>query len=82
MWVNVSFSGGAVRNTDYTAPTQVFIPLGLWKLNQNGTRQLDAQSQPIPTYDNGDITEMARVFTGMTFAECHQCIRYQWPSRC
>lgn len=41
--------------------------IGLWMLNSNGTRQLDAQSQPIPTYNNGDITELARVFTGLSF---------------
>lgn len=43
--------------------------IGLWQLNQDGTRKLDGQGQPISTYDNNDITEMARVFTGMTFAD-------------
>lgn len=43
--------------------------IGLWELNQDGSRKLDAQGQPIPTYDNDDITELARVFTGMTFAD-------------
>lgn len=43
--------------------------IGLWKLNVDGSRQLDAQNQPIPTYTNSDITELARVFTGMTFAD-------------
>lgn len=41
--------------------------IGLWMLNQDGTRQLDAQNNPIPTYGNATITEMARVFTGLTF---------------
>lgn len=41
--------------------------IGLWQLNPDGTRKLDAQGQPIPTYDNRDITELARVFTGFTF---------------
>lgn len=43
--------------------------IGLWQLNADGSRQLDAQGQPVPTYSNADITEMARVFTGMTFAD-------------
>ena len=43
--------------------------IGLWQLNQDGSRLLDAQDQPIPTYSNADITELARVFTGMTFAD-------------
>jgi len=41
--------------------------IGLWQLNSDGTRQLDGQSQPIPTYNNSDITELARVFTGLSF---------------
>lgn len=41
--------------------------IGLWELNQDGTRQLNAEGQPIPTYDNDDITELARVFTGLSF---------------
>jgi uncharacterized protein (DUF1800 family) len=41
--------------------------IGLWELNPDGTRKLDAQGQPIPTYDNHDITELARVFTGLAF---------------
>ena len=41
--------------------------IGLWELNQDGTRRLDAQGQPIPTYNNTNITEFARVFTGFTY---------------
>ena len=41
--------------------------IGLWQLNPDGTRQLDGQGQPIPTYTNSDITELARVFTGLSF---------------
>ena len=41
--------------------------IGLWMLNPDGSRKLDANGQPIPTYDNSDITELARVFTGLSF---------------
>jgi uncharacterized protein (DUF1800 family) len=41
--------------------------IGLWELNSDGTRKLDNQGQPIATYDNSDITELARVFTGLAF---------------
>ena len=43
------------------------MSIGLWQLNSDGTRKLDGQGQPIPTYNNGDITELARVFTGLSF---------------
>jgi uncharacterized protein (DUF1800 family) len=42
--------------------------IGLWELNPDGSRKLDTHGEPIPTYDNGDITELARVFTGLYFA--------------
>jgi len=42
--------------------------IGLWELNADGSRKLDSHGEPIPTYDNGDITELARVFTGLYFA--------------
>lgn len=41
--------------------------IGLWELNPDGSRKLDGNGEPIPTYDNGTITEMARVFTGLYF---------------
>jgi len=40
--------------------------IGLWELNADGTRKLSG-GQPIPSYDNDDITELARVFTGLSF---------------
>jgi len=39
--------------------------IGLWELNMDGTRKLDASGQPIPTYDSDDIEQLARVFTGL-----------------
>jgi uncharacterized protein (DUF1800 family) len=41
--------------------------IGLWELNPDGSRQLGPEGRPIPTYDNRDITELARVFTGLSF---------------
>ena len=43
--------------------------IGLWELNADGTRQLDPQGNFIPTYDNHDIAELARVFTGFQYDE-------------
>ena len=42
--------------------------IGLFKLNPDGSRQLDGSGEPIPTYSNAQITEMAKIFTGLTFA--------------
>lgn len=39
--------------------------IGLYELNQDGTYVLDGQGDRIPTYDNDDIKEFAKVFTGL-----------------
>jgi len=48
--------------------------IGLWELNTDGTRKTYTvghpyAGQPIPTYSNADITELARVFTGLTWGD-------------
>ncbi|CAK0869087.1 unnamed protein product [Prorocentrum cordatum] len=40
--------------------------IGLWELNQDGTRKTDADGNDVSTYDNGNITSFARVFTGFS----------------
>jgi uncharacterized protein (DUF1800 family) len=50
--------------------------IGLWELNPDGTRRLDAQGLPIPTYSNADITELARVFTGLSFGNNDRFVLY------
>lgn len=52
---------------NYAREVQQLFTIGLWELNPDGTRQLDAFGQPIPTYGNAQITEFARVFTGLWF---------------
>ncbi|MFZ1749101.1 MAG: DUF1800 family protein [Saprospiraceae bacterium] len=39
--------------------------IGLYQLNQDGTRVLNGSGNPIPTYDNNDIKQLASVFTGL-----------------
>ncbi|MEO7319106.1 MAG: DUF1800 family protein, partial [Chthoniobacteraceae bacterium] len=51
---------------NYAREVMQLFSIGLWMLNPDGTRQLDAQGQPIATYSNANITEMARVFTGLS----------------
>ena len=53
---------------NYAREVMQLFTIGLWELNQDGTRRLDPQGQPIPTYNNSHITEFARVFTGLGYA--------------
>ena len=41
--------------------------IGLWELNDDGTRKKAPNGAFIPTYGNANITELSRVFTGLWF---------------
>ncbi|MEM8546732.1 MAG: DUF1800 domain-containing protein [Pseudomonadota bacterium] len=41
--------------------------IGLFELNQDGTVVRDGIGDPVPTYDNSDIAEFAKIFTGFSF---------------
>lgn len=50
---------------NYAREVMQLFSIGLFELNQNGSRKTDAQGNFIPTYDNNDISEFAKVFTGL-----------------
>ncbi len=51
---------------NYAREVMQLFTIGLWELNPDGSRKL-LNGEPIPTYGNAEITEMARVFTGLYF---------------
>lgn len=51
---------------NYAREIMQLFSIGLWQLNQDGTRKL-TNGAPIPTYANSNITEFARVFTGLSY---------------
>ncbi len=53
---------------NYAREIMQLFTIGLWELNPDGSRKLSSNGEPIPTYDNGHITDLARVFTGLYFA--------------
>ena len=50
---------------NYAREVMQLFSIGLWQLNPDGTRQLDGQGRPIPSYTNDDIRNFAKVFTGL-----------------
>jgi uncharacterized protein (DUF1800 family) len=61
--------GSGLRpDENYAREIMQLFTIGLSELNVDGTEKLDAQGVPIPTYDQTDIEELARVFTGWHFA--------------
>jgi len=57
-------------NENYPREIMQLFSIGLFMLNQDGTRQLDQQGQAIPTYTQEDVNNFSKVFTGWTF--CNQ----------
>jgi uncharacterized protein (DUF1800 family) len=43
--------------------------LGLSRLNPDGTPMVDGSGQPVPTYSEADVKELARILTGWTFGD-------------
>lgn len=50
---------------NYAREIMQLFTVGLYELNPDGSRKTDGQGQWIPTYDQDDIKQLARVFTGL-----------------
>ena len=50
---------------NYAREIMQLFTIGLYELNQDGTRKTDTLGQWIPTYGQDDIKELAKVFTGL-----------------
>ncbi len=56
---------GQFPDENFAREVMQLFSIGLWELNQDGTRRLDNLGNPIPTYNNNEISTFARVFTGI-----------------
>lgn len=59
---------GTVANENYAREIMQLFSIGTTMLNADGSRQTDSSGNLIPTYNQTNVTELARVFTGWTFA--------------
>ena len=57
---------------NYARELMQLFSIGLVELNADGSVVLDAQGQPIPTYDQAVIEGFAHIYTGWTFAGAFQ----------
>lgn len=64
-------SGNLLISPDenYAREIMQLFSIGLVGLHPDGSLKLDGNGSPIPTYNQNDITEMARVFTGWSFSK-------------
>jgi len=73
-WLNMDGNDGAptagTANENYAREIMQLFTLGTSLLNDDGTYQVDGNGNPVPTYSETDIQNLARVFTGWSFAAC------------
>ena len=62
-------AGGRQPDENYAREVMQLFSIGLWQLNLDGTRKVDANGKFIPTYSQDDIIGMARVFTGWSWGQ-------------
>src|SRR5438552_4185175 len=56
-------------NENYAREIMQLFTVGLFMLNPDGTLQLDGSGNPIPTYDQNNVNNLTKVFTGWTFCQ-------------
>ena len=71
---------GRFPDENYAREVMQLFSIGLWELNPDGT-QILTNGLPIPTYGNADITELARVFTGLSWPTGNTNLWWEffWP---
>lgn len=60
---------GIRPDENYAREVLQLFTIGVHELNIDGTEKLDANAEPIPTYDQKTIEEFAKVFTGWGYAD-------------
>lgn len=56
-------------NENFAREILQLFSIGLFMLNQDGTLQLDASGNPIPSYDQETVNNFTKVFTGWSLCE-------------
>ena len=68
-----------IANENYARELMQLFTIGLVMLNSDGTPQLDASGNPIPTYTEAQVQAFARVYTGWTYATATGGIPTNFP---
>ena len=58
---------GRIPDENYAREVMQLLSIGLWQLNDDGTRKKDANGQDMPSYGQADVMGLARVFTGWSW---------------
>jgi uncharacterized protein (DUF1800 family) len=72
---NQARTGSISPDENYAREIMQLFSIGLVQRHLDGSLKLDPTTAlPLPTYDQGDITEMARVMTGLSFGRQHALV--------
>lgn len=63
----VNSGGSGAPNENYPRELLQLFSIGLFMLNQDGSQMLDANNNPIPTYTQSDVQQLAKALTGWTY---------------
>jgi uncharacterized protein (DUF1800 family) len=58
---------GRIPDENYAREVMQLFTIGLNELNNDGTKKIGTTGQPIETYTNSDVSNLARVFTGFSY---------------
>ncbi len=58
---------GREPDENYAREVMQLFSIGLYELNMDGSNKLDANNNPIETYNQNDISNLAHVFTGYDY---------------
>ncbi|MBM3819969.1 MAG: DUF1800 domain-containing protein [Acidimicrobiia bacterium] len=58
---------GSAPNENYPRELLQLFSIGLWQLNQDGSLKAGSSGQPVGTYTQADVREVARALTGWTY---------------
>ncbi len=78
MWLTMARSSKRQPDENYAREVMQLFSIGLEHLNRDGTYKRDANGNAMPTYTQREINELARAFTGWTFAGSNA---FTWTSR-
>lgn len=62
---------------NYARELMQLFSIGLWELNEDGSRKFDHIGKAIPTYTNFHITELAKVMTGFNWGGTNSFYEYK-----
>jgi len=68
-----------VPNENYARELLQLFTIGLYELNQDGTRKTDPQGNPIPAYTEATVKQLTLALTGWTFPP-QPGFASQWPN--